>query len=308
MLVAQTPAHTAGNVAVSVRCTAGITPTTVAFAFAEGSDPAPLITAVEPGAAAPGETVTIRGLGFRGDDVVTFDSTPATLLDVTPDASSLRVPELAPAGVRVHLTDRHGRTTTYGPLFSVLGGGPPRVTSTSATRITAGAEIELRGEAFRPPYSFRIGGRAAKVVASTATAATVRVDASVAEGVHPIEVVNAAGALVSIGPTVTVAAGGLLLSDVTPRCTTTEGSILVTIHGAGLDTGARVTFNGVPASEVSVIDAKRLTARVPPGVAGKARIVVTRGSESATLTNVFTYESPFAPHSDCAGRRRAARH
>ncbi|MCL7491973.1 IPT/TIG domain-containing protein [Streptomyces sp. MCA2] len=71
---------------------------------------------------------------------------------------------------------------------------------------------------------------------------------------------------------------------------------MVTINGTGL-TGATVTFNGVPATAVSVNPAgTQITATTPPGSPGTAVVTVTTPGGTATLACCFTYQAVVTPH------------
>jgi IPT/TIG domain len=308
LLTAATPAQSAGSVDVTVRCTAGTFTAPSAFAYRADDDPAPLITAIEPAAASPGELVTVRGLNFRRDDGVKFDTTAASIADVFPDLLVVRVPELSAGRVSVLVTDLLGRTTTSGPVFSILEARPPRITGVAPATAPAGGELTLTGEGFRPGYTFEIGGSAAALVTSDYTHAIVRIGPAITAGTHPVEVHNNTGALASVGPNVQIVGGGMILNTVDPRCATTDGGIFGTMRGSGFVPGVNVAFDGVAATDVSLVDALTLRVRVPAGVAGPARITVAAGSTTASLTNGFTYDSAFAPRDSCTGRMRAARH
>ncbi|WP_329143869.1 IPT/TIG domain-containing protein [Streptomyces sp. NBC_01456] len=85
------------------------------------------------------------------------------------------------------------------------------------------------------------------------------------------------------GPTVTA---------LVPNTGPTTGGTAFAITGTGL-TGATVTFNGVPATGVSVNPAGTLlTGITPPGPAGNVPVVVTTPAGSAIVPGGFTYTAP----------------
>ncbi|MDN0196798.1 IPT/TIG domain-containing protein [Streptomyces sp. S.PNR 29] len=81
---------------------------------------------------------------------------------------------------------------------------------------------------------------------------------------------------------------------ITPPTGPTTGGTPFTIIGTNL-TGASVTFNGVPATNVNVIGGVVLTGLTPPGAAGNATVQVTTPAGSATVPGGFTYVAPAPP-------------
>lgn len=303
-----TPPHGAGTSDVTVRCSGGTSSLAAAFTYRNEADPAPLITAIEPAAAAPGELVTIQGLNFRPTDAAAIGSASAAIVDASPESHVVRVPELPAGPASVFVNDVLERVTTSGPLFSVLEARPPRITAVAPARVAAGAELELTGDGFRPGYTFEIGGLSAAIVSLDYTRAIVRVSPHAEAGAQPVKVHNRAGVLAALGPNVEIAGAGLVVTSADPRCALTDGGVYATIRGRGLTSVAAVTFDGVPSAEVTVVDDATLRVLVPPGAAGSAGITVSGGDgASATLTRGFTYASPFDPRG-CGGRSRGVRH
>jgi Calx-beta domain/IPT/TIG domain len=306
-ITAAAPPHAAGAADVTVRCSGGTSTLPQAFTYRDEDDPAPLILEIAPPAAAPGELVTIRGLNFRPTDGIAVGAASATIVDSAPEQHVISVPELPAGSASIFVRDVSGRTTTSGPLFSVLEARPPRIAAVAPANVAAGGELELTGEGFRPGYTFEIGGRPAAIVSSEYTRVVVRVAAEVVAGSHAVQVRNSAGVLAAIGPDVEIVEGGTILTSADPRCTTTDGGGYATIHGRGFAGSAAVSFAGVPSADVVVIDGTTLRVAVPLGAPGLARIAVTDDAgRTATLTNGFRYVSPFDPQG-CGPRARSIR-
>lgn len=295
-ITATTPFYPAVAVDLTVRCSGGEFTAPAAFQYRTGNDPAPLLSSVEPEAAVPGQLVTIRGLNFRPEHLVTFDATQAEIVDAFPDALVVRVPGLAPGRVSITVTDRLGRSTTSGPVFEVLEARPVRVDSIEPAVVPAGGELTLTGDGFHPGLAFEIGGRPAEVVTLELTRVVLRTAGNTPAGTHTL-----------FGRGVTVTSLGMVATSVNRRCASATGGTLVEIRGRGFTSAATVTFDGVPATDVTMLNSTVLRVRVPAGEIGPARIAVSDGSRTATLTNAFAYVSPFAPSGTCAGRVRAAR-
>ncbi|HEX2059351.1 MAG TPA: IPT/TIG domain-containing protein, partial [Thermoanaerobaculia bacterium] len=173
-ITAITPAQASGAVDVRVVCDATNGTLARAFTFDDAADPLPQIASVSPEIAAPGDVVTIRGSYFRPSDSVAFDGMPAQILESLPDSRAVVVPD-APRGTVSIATIRGGSSTTTGPIFTIDRASPPRVSYVSSTSVAAGAELELRGTAFRNGYSFALGNALLETIALTPTVAVVRV-------------------------------------------------------------------------------------------------------------------------------------
>jgi len=308
-MTAEAPPHAAGNVTVAIRCTAAPNGTLAnGFTYSTAEEPSALINSVTPLAGAPGQPVTLSGIRFRRDDAVKFDAAGAAILDWSPDAKVVRIPEMPAGNVSITLTDAAGHSTTTGPIFNVLEPAPPQINTATPQAGRPGTDVVLDGTGFRPGYSFAFGTARAALVSLGYTRVVLRVP-DIAPGAYPLNVLNAAGKIASIGPSVTVAAAGPSISSVMPACATTDGGGTMTIKGAGFESGAVVAFNGTVAV-TQVVDAKTLRITIPAGAAGSARITITNpGGTPASLTGAFTYFSPFDPNGGCSGGRpRPLRH
>src|SRR5439155_22606321 len=101
-----------------------------------------------------------------------------------------------------------------------------------------------------------------------------------------------------------------VLSTGWPVCLMSDGGTAIQISGSGFVSGATVTIGGLAATSVSVVDATRITATLPPLAPGWATVVVTNpGDGSGTATNALRVYSPFDPDGcGVAPRPRPARH
>ena len=78
-----------------------------------------------------------------------------------------------------------------------------------------------------------------------------------------------------------------------PAAAATSGGSLVTISGAGLDEGSRVTLGGLEAPVVEFLDSQTMTIGIPPRQAGVVDAVVANpDGRSATLPAGFAYHRP----------------
>ena len=86
-----------------------------------------------------------------------------------------------------------------------------------------------------------------------------------------------------------------MVGAVSPNNGPTAGGTAVTITGTTFASGATVTFGGVPATNVVVVNSTTITATTPAGNAGGAAVTVTNpGGQTGSLANGFTYNAAVA--------------
>ncbi len=86
----------------------------------------------------------------------------------------------------------------------------------------------------------------------------------------------------------------LALTAVTPRAAVNTGGTQVTLTGTNFLAGATVTFNGVPATNVTVVSSTQITCTVPAKAAtcGAATVQVSNtDGKQVSSTTVFNYQS-----------------
>lgn len=90
------------------------------------------------------------------------------------------------------------------------------------------------------------------------------------------------------------------IASVSPASGARAGGTLVTIRGGGFSTAvpASVSFGGVPATEVTVVDAVTLTARTPAHAPGRVDVAIQTSKGSTSAPDAFRFAS---------SRRRAVR-
>jgi hypothetical protein len=93
-------------------------------------------------------------------------------------------------------------------------------------------------------------------------------------------------AVTPLPPAVTV-------TSVAPNSGSSLGGTIVAITGSGFDPGASVTFGGIAATSVLVVDDAHITATTPIHAAGAVAVTVTNtDATTGTLSNGFTYTLP----------------
>jgi IPT/TIG domain len=83
------------------------------------------------------------------------------------------------------------------------------------------------------------------------------------------------------------------VNSVSPNSGSTVGGTPVTITGTNFLAGATVTFGGINATNVAVVNSTTVTVTTPAGSTGAATVAVTNpGGQNASLANAFTYIAP----------------
>ena len=173
--------------------------------------------------------------------------------------------------------------------FSAASGPVPTVTSVSPnTGSTAGGTaVTITGTNFVAGATVTFGGTVAtNVVVVSGTSITATTPAGSAGSV-PVAVTDPGGQVGNLtngytyvlGPTVT---------GVSPNFGPVSGGTAVTITGANFAAGATVTFAGVAATNVVVVNSTTITATTPAGSPGGVSVTVTVNGQAGSL-NGFTY-------------------
>lgn len=151
-----------------------------------------------------------------------------------------------------------------------------------------GDSITILGTNFGSEATVTIGGAAATSV--------VVVDSTTITAITPAGSIGDQDISVTQNGSTETLIGGFSYLDTAPGITNINptsgndnGGTSVTITGINFVTGATVTIDGNPATNVNVVDENTITADTPAGSAGVVDVVVDIASRSATLTASFTY-------------------
>ncbi|STX38799.1 IPT/TIG domain-containing protein [Legionella feeleii] len=85
------------------------------------------------------------------------------------------------------------------------------------------------------------------------------------------------------------------LTSISPTTGTTNGGTPFNVNGTGLTNLTSLTFDGLPATNISVIDDTMVSGLTPAHAAGAVDVVATTPGGQATLTNGYTYQPPVPP-------------
>ena len=142
---------------------------------------------------------------------------------------------------------------------------------TGATSVTFGGV---------PATSFTVNS-ATSITAVTPAHAVGAVDVVVTTPAGAASLVNGYTYLTAVVPSTVTA--------ISPSSGTASGGVGVTLTGTGLTGATSVTFDGVPATSVNVVNATTITAVTPAHAAGAVNVAVFTPAGAAQLASGYTY-------------------
>ncbi len=275
------------------------------------SNPAPSVSSFAPtgGSTAGGTSVAIAGANFVSGATVKFGSVASSSVAFNSSTSLTAVAPAQGAGtVAITVTNPDAQSGSLdGFTYSVPG---PSITSVapSSGPTSGGTSVTISGTGFLSGATVTIGGVQALVVNVTSSS-TITLITPLAppneQGTLPQDIVitNPDSTTASKAGGFTYSATPLAITTISPAASAPAGGTLVTITGTGFTNAVQssVTFGGVPATNVQVVNTTTITATAPAHAAGKVDVVVTVGSASKTVTGGFSYGA--APK-----RTRAVKH
>ena len=291
-----------GTVMVTVVNPGGVTSQGVAFTYAGSGTATLAVNSISPSVAAAvgGTPVTILGTGFITPVTVIFGGGAAISANVV---SPTLVSAVAPAGTigaAPVLVASNGQTVTFnGFVYGVASSSSLAITSVSPNTapIGGGTQVQIAGSGFIPGATVSFGGvPATSPIVYGGTLITVTAPAG-PNGTVPIIVTNPnteavaytsfiyGGTTTTATPTTQPSVGAI-----SPNSGTSAGGTPVTIMGFGFSSPATVTFGGIPATSVNVVNSGLITATTPPNAVGTMTVLVgAGGGQLGGLTAGFTY-------------------
>jgi hypothetical protein len=282
-----TPPHAAGAVDVTVTNPTGRSMTaTSAFTYIAP----PTITSVSPstGPTAGGTRVTILGSDFHNDAEVTFDGSPASVLDR--DASTgitVSTPSHPAGSVDVLVTNPDGQEAVATSAFTYVA--PPTITSLepSSGSTNGGTLVLIRGGDFHPDATVTIDGAPAAVTDREGTTGILITTPAHGPGQVTVVVTNpdgqsASGAFSYIAPPT--------ISAVSPNSGPTDGYTRVTVTGTGFNTNATVMVGDMVAEVVDRQGSTAISLVTAVHAAGPVDVIVTNpDGQQAIAKGAFTF-------------------
>ncbi len=297
-LRATAPAGSAGPVDVTVRAEGGVS---VPGAGSNFTYVAPLaVTSVSPasGEIEGGTEVMITGTGFMGANAVSFGGTAAFGFHVESDTQILAIAPARDGPSLVDVTvERPGESAQLANAFDYY---VPLKLSPSEGDLPQAITEEPYSVSFTASggdgtYSFDTSniptGLTASVQGSVLTlsgsfdgpeefAFTIGVDSGTQTTTGNYSLV------------VQPAKDAPEIANINPSIGSSLGGTHVTIAGENFFAPMTVTFGGVPATNVVVVNETTITATTPAGPIGPVDVTVTRAGKSGTEPDGFTYMAP----------------
>lgn len=297
-LTCTTPPNPAGAVFANVTVTNPDTQSfTLSGAFSYIVVLAPSVSAVVPkkGTTNGGTVVRVNGAHFVPGATVQFGNSQAT--GVTFVASTrltcVTPPSTTGGGlVKVIVTNPDGSVGNLTNAFNYKLVHKPTIASVTpfSGPAAGGTNITINGGHYTSGTTITIGGVAVsnlKIV--TTKQITCTTPAGI--GVAAVTVSNPDGqnstrlhGFIFEGTTLPV------VTSSTPNSGVSTGGYLVTISGANFETGATVTFGGIAATQVNIVNSTLLTCIAPAVSPGTVNIVVSNpDGQLGTLSSGFTF-------------------
>ncbi|MGE4254461.1 MAG: IPT/TIG domain-containing protein [Xanthobacteraceae bacterium] len=286
-----TSARAAGAADVSVSTPGG---TGMAPALYNYVVPAPTVTSVGPGSGTTlgGTSITITGNHLTGATAVTIGGTAATSFAVVNDTTITAITPVHAAGIVNVAVTTAGGTGTGAALYSYVTPAPTMTSVDPASGSTlGGTTVTITGTNLTGATTVTFGG----VPASSFSVVNSTTISAVAPA-HAAGLVNVAvttpGGTVTLASSYTYVTPAPTITTILPTSGTALGGTTVTITGTNLTGASAVTFGGVPASSITVVNASTITAVTPAHAAGLVDVVITAPGGSVTAASSYTYVAP----------------
>jgi len=255
--------------------------------------PPPVISTVSPpaGPLAGGVLVTLTGTGFQTGATVTFGGSAATGVTVVSATSITAVtPAHTAAAANVVVTNPDTQTGTCAGCYTYEPAPAPTSITPNAGSTAGGTTVSIVGTGFLAGATVLFGATAATGVTVNSGTSITAITPPLGAGTVPVIVTNIDGQSGTLNNAYSYNPPPQLVS-LSPSGGALGGGTSVTLTGTGFQTGAKVTFNGIMATGVSVVSATTIMATTPANAAGTDPVVVTNSDlQSSVPCDCFTYE------------------
>lgn len=212
--------------------------------------------------------------------------------------NSSQIVAISPAGsgtgtVSIRVTNPDGQSGQINSAYTYVTTAAPDIVSISPTAgaISGGTSVIITGTGFLPGATVRFGStNSPSVTVNSSTRITTVTPSSPSAQTVSVRVSNTDGRNDTLSNAFTYTSGPTI-SAVSPNVGSTSGGSLVTITGTNFASGSIVTFDGVSATDVNVINSGLVTARTPAHAAGTVSVAVISSAGQAVRTNAYTYQA-----------------
>jgi len=266
---------------------------------------APTLSRLSPvvGPAGGGTTIALSGRGLGDDAIVLFGGEPAEVVATARDGSGLTVRSPARAGVEattvvdVSVATRSGTSTLVNAFGYRSESTPPDPMQLACSHLAPSSgdtgdtlELACTGLAYGA-VQVRFGAISAIVGVIDVPGSRLVVIAPAATGTQLVEVRTAAAEWVSAGSFSYRPPPLVAIVGVSPATGPTTGGTTLEITGRGFSSSTSVQVGVLAATSVTVHDDTSLSAVTPPGVPGRADVIVRSSGSEARLQGAFDYRS-----------------
>jgi hypothetical protein len=236
-------------------------------------------------------TVTLTGTGFKTGAAIYFGGEICQVTTVTSpvEAVCTGTPPKAAGSYEVQLVNPSGFGGVLAAAYEYAI-GPDAISITPQTGAPTGTTITIAGNHFRSAgISVSVGGTACQAVTFQNSSSVTCLTPALTAGSYTVTVENGDGQYDELPGAFTVLPAPTLAS-ITPAQGYDLGGRLVTLSGTGFQSGVVVTFNGVPATNVTLINAGMLSCVTPAGSVGSPTVTITNPDAQFATSNVaFNY-------------------
>lgn len=256
--------------------------------------------------AAGGNLIVISGTGFASGATVRFGTALSPNVTVAGTTAIIATvpPGTAGTSVTVLVTNPDGSAVAVPTPFTYNAAPISALAVTSVSpstgAATGGTVVTISGTGFLPGATVYFGTTpGANVSLTDSTLMTVIAPAGALGSAVNVSVTNSNG-FTTLAPgsytfgsgAATSVGGGVqpTISALSPSSGTAAGGTPVTLLGSGFVSGVTVSFGGVPATNMSVVNSTQITLTTPSGAVGPVAVMVTSpGGSFGGISNGFTY-------------------
>ncbi|MBB5035561.1 beta strand repeat-containing protein [Prosthecobacter vanneervenii] len=289
-LTCTTPAVGApGGASVLVTTPSGTSAANSLFSYVP---PLPTVGSLSPstGSTLGGTLVSITGTHLLTTGSVTIGGVPATNVTVVSDTSITCITPAGSVGTpNVVVTTTGGSSVSVAPFTYALTA--PTVSSISPAQGTSagGTTVTVSGANFTGTTGVTIGGVAAtRIVVVNDSTLTCTTPAGSAGSPRSVVVTTPNGSNAE-NSLFTYKEALPTVSSVSPPIGASAGGTSVTIYGTHFSGATGVTFGGLPATGITVVNDSTLTCTTPEGLAGTTSVLVTAAAGTSAANSLYLY-------------------